>query len=297
MGIPSGLAACRRWVITPRRVLVFSAITTGLAHSGGQVSVSQVPISLEGRGGSPVHALISGSAQLVPLCRALTVAERERFTTTFGYPPASIQIAIDALAVFVHPDNPTLGLTMQQLDSIFSSTRKRGGPVVRTWNDLGLNDWAVPITVYGRNSASGTYGFFKRVVLERGDYLTTVREQPGSSAVVKAVAGDRTGIGYSGVGYVTGGVAMVAIGERADTRCLPTYANCVQGVYPVTRPCFILYHRKPGQPLDPILREFFFYVLAKDGQDIMVKDGLFPITAELAAAQRDSLMETERPKR
>ena len=124
------------------------------------------------------------------------------------------------LAVYVHKDNPIKSLTLQQVDAIFSKTRKGGFEKdIRTWGDLGLTgEWAKkPISLYGRNSASGTYGYFKEHALFKGDFKDTVKEQPGSSAVVQGVASDKYGIGYSGIGYKTADVRAVPLAAERRT--------------------------------------------------------------------------------
>ena len=175
-----------------------------------------VNIQIEGKGSSTAPpALIEGTAQLGPMSRAMKAAEIDAFEKKYGHKPTEIKVAIDALAVFVHKDNPIKGLSLDQIDSIFSSTNKRGGKPINTWGELGLTgEWANrPISLYGRNSASGTYGFFKEHALKNGDFRSTVKEQPGSSSVVQGVANDLAGIGYSGIGYKTSGVKTLALAE------------------------------------------------------------------------------------
>jgi len=214
-------------------------------------------------------------------------AELDEFEKAFGYEPTALPTSIDMLAVYVHKDNPIAGLTLQQVDAIFSKTRKGGADRdIRTWGDLGLTgEWAdKPISLYGRNSASGTYGYFKEHALFKGDYKDTVKEQPGSSSVVQGVATDRYGIGYSGIGYKTadvlavplaaepGGEMIAAVPERAYT-----------GEYPLARFLYLYVNHKPGTELEPLRREFLRYVFSRQGQQDVVKDGYFPITAKIAA--------------
>ena len=170
---------------------------------------------IEGKGSTTAPpALISGASNLGPMSREMKAEEIAAFEKKFGYKPTGIRVALDALAVFVSKDNPIQSLTLAQVDAIFSSTRKGGAPAdITTWGQVGLTgEWAsLPISLYGRNSASGTYGYFKEHVLAKGDYKNTVKEQPGSAAVVQGVTGDRGGIGYSGIGYRTAGVRAVPI--------------------------------------------------------------------------------------
>lgn len=249
---------------------------------GFQAQYPSVNIQIEGKGsGTAPTALTEGIAQLGPMSREMKANEMDAFEKKFGYKPTAIKVAIDALAVFVHKDNPIKGLTLAQVDSIFSSTFKRGGKNIDTWDKAGLAEWAgKPISIYGRNSASGTYGFFKEHTLNKGDYKATVKEQAGSSGVVQGVASDLTSIGYSGIGYVTSGVKALPLGERADKLIPPTYEYALSGEYPLSRFLLVYVNKKPGKPLDTLTLEFVKFVLSKSGQEIVVKDGYFPLPAE-----------------
>ena len=194
-----------------------------------------------------------------------------------------IRVAIDALAVFVHKDNPIKGLTIPEVDAIFSSTRLCGEPEeVRRWGDLGLTgSWSGrDLQLYGRNSVSGTYGYFKEVALCDGDFRNSVNEQPGSASVVQSVATSLNAIGYSGIGYVTSGVKAVplAVGEGADYVAATT-ENALAGNYPLARFLYIYVNKHPNKPLDPTTAEFVKFMLSKAGQDIVHKDGYIPVPA------------------
>src|SRR6266849_3658537 len=195
-----------------------------------------VNIQIEGKGSSTAPpALIEGTAQLGPMSRGMKAAEIDAFEKKYGYKPTEIKVAIDALGVFVHKDNPIKGLSMEQLDSIFSSTNKRGGKPINTWGELGLTGaWANrAISLYGRNAASGTYGFFKEHVLKNGDYKDSVKEQPGSSAVVQGVASDKYAMGYSGIGYKTSDVRAVPLSRSGDKYVSADADNAYNGQYPL----------------------------------------------------------------
>ena len=184
-------------------------------------------------------ALIEGTAQLGPMSRAMKPEEEDKFEQKFGYKPTRISVALDCVAIYVNKDNPIHGLTLPQLDCIFSKTRKSGYADVTTWGQLTLTgEWAdLPISLYGRNSASGTYAYFKEHALLKGDYKDSVKEQPGSAAVVNGVARDRAGIGYSGIGYKTSEVRAVKLGAKhTDQLYEPTYENAVSGKYPLAQP-------------------------------------------------------------
>jgi phosphate transport system substrate-binding protein len=253
-----------------------------LWSEGFRATYPNVNIQVEGKGSSTAPpALIEGTAQLGPMSRQMKSSELDQFEQKYGYKPTEVRVAVDALAVFVHKDNPIKGMTLQQVDSTFSSTLKREGADVMRWGQLGLtDDWSFrPISIYGRNSASGTYGFFKEHVLKKGDYKTTVKEQPGSSAVVLGVANDLYAVGYSGIGYKTAGVRALPLGEKEGEFVEPTQDNAMSGTYPLARFLLIYVNKKPGQPIDTLTGEFIRFVLSKNGQEIVVKDGYFPLPA------------------
>ena len=248
-----------------------------------------VQIEVEGKGSStgPV-ALIAGTAQFAPMSRPMKAKEEDDFEKRYGYKPTPLETSIDMLAVFVHRDNPIAktGLTLQQVDAIFSKNRKGGmNDDIRTWGDLGLGgEWAdKPISIYGRNSASGTYGYFKDVALFGGDFKDSVKEQPGSSAVVQGIANDKYGIGYSGIGYLTADVASVPLARDTGSPMVPAQPeNAYTGEYPLARFLYVYVNHRPGARLDPLRREFVRYVFSRQGQMQVLKDGYFPITAAVA---------------
>jgi len=199
-----------------------------------------------------------------------------------------VKVAVDTIAVWVHKDNPIKGLTLEQVDAIFSKSHRRGKDNISTWGQLGLTgEWASkPISLYGRNSASGTYGFFKEHVLQNGDYKNEVKEQPGSAAVVQGVSVDKFAIGYSGIGYKTAGVKAVPLAEKEGAAFVPaSAATAYSGKYPIWRFLYVYVNRAPGKPLDPLVREFMTMVLSKEGQDIVVKDGFFSLPLATARAE------------
>jgi len=246
-----------------------------------------VKISAEGKGSSTAPpALIEGTAQFGPMSREMKAKEIDDFEKKFGYKPSRVTVAVDALAVYVHKDNPIKCLTLKQLDAIFSKTRKGGAPTdIVKWGDLGLTgEWAdKPISLYGRNAASGTYGYFKEIALFQGDYKDTVKEQPGSSAVVQGVASDKYAIGYSGIGYKTADVKIVPLAQKEGGKCFEgTAEDAYSGDYPLARALYLYFNKKPQTPLDPLMAEFIKYVLSKDGQVAVLKDGFFPISKAMA---------------
>jgi phosphate transport system substrate-binding protein len=215
--------------------------------------------------------------------------EIDNFEAKYGYKPTPLRTSIDMLAVYVNKDNPIKSLTLQQVDAIFSKTRKGGETSdIRTWGDLGLTgEWKdKPISLYGRNSASGTYGYFKEHALFKGDYKDEVKEQPGSSSVVQGVASDKYAIGYSGIGYKTADVRAVPLKATATDEPIeaaPEFAY--SGKYPLARFLYLYINIKPGSELDPLRREFILYIFSKEGQSDVIKDGYYPVNARIAGEE------------
>jgi len=247
---------------------------------------SSVSPEIVGKGsGTAPTALIAQTATFGPMSRTLKASEMDKFVKAFGYKATQLATSIDMLAVYVHKDNPIRGLSLPQIDAIFSKGRKGGfSKDIRTWGDLGLTGaWKNrPITLYGRNSASGTYGYFKKHALFKGDYKDSVKEQPGSSSVVTSVAHDIGGIGYSGIGYKTADVRAVALSREGADYTPATPKNAYSGEYPLSRFLWLTVNYKPNSSLDPLRAEFIRYIYTKQGQEVVVKDGYFPVSAALA---------------
>lgn len=250
-----------------------------------------VRCQIEGKGSSTAPpSLIEGTSQFGPMSRAMKSKEIDEFEKAFGYKPTEVPTSIDALAVFVNKDNPIECLTIEQVDAVFSKNRKCGGAEdVATWGQLGLTgDWAnVPISIYGRNSASGTYGYFKKKALCKGDYKDSVKEQPGSASVVQGITEEKGAIGYSGIGYRTSGVKAIQLAKK-DGCAEPNLENIVSKKYPLGRYLYLYVNKKPNESLDPLRLEFLKYVLSKEGQEVVVKDGYLPLPADVDA----KIMET-----
>jgi len=253
-----------------------------------------VQVEIEGKGSSTAPpALIEGTATFGPMSRSMKNEEIDQFEKKFGYKPTGLRTSIDMLAVYVHKDNPIASLSMQQIDAIFSKTRKGGSTAdITTWGQLGLTgEWAdKPISLYGRNSASGTYGYFKEHALFKGDYKDSVKEQPGSSSVVQGVASDRYGVGYSGIGYKTADVKAVAIkATAADVAIDATPEQAYTGKYPLARFLYVYMNVKPGTDMDPLRKEFVRFMFSKEGQSNVIKDGYFPVNAKIAGEELSKL--------
>jgi phosphate transport system substrate-binding protein len=237
---------------------------------------------IEGKGSSTAPpALIEGQAQFGPMSRAMKPSEMDKFEERFGYKPTALRAAIDCLAVYVHRDCPLEELSIEQITRVFSVA----GPDM-TWSDLGVTDPAYtnkPINLYGRNSASGTYGFFKDVGLAKNDFKATVKEQPGSSSVVQAVASDRFGMGYSGIGYRTADVKPIRVALMTGEEAFPADAEyAYSGDYPLARFLYVYINYSSRTGLDPLRAEFIKLMFSKQGQEVVVKDGYIPVPAEIA---------------
>jgi phosphate transport system substrate-binding protein len=266
-----------------------------LWQEGFRQQYPNVRVQVEGKGSSTAPpALIEGTAQIGPMSRAMKSSEIDAFEDKFGYKPTQIRVAVDALAVYVNKDNPLERLTLAQVDAIFSKSRKCGhDAAVDSWGEVGMSgSWSdKPISLYGRNSASGTYGYFKKVALCKGDYRDQVKEQPGSASVVQGVTEDLAGIGYSGIGYKTSGVKTLALAKKPGETYYGTDPETVlAGKYPLARYLYLYVNKAPNRPMDPLVHEFIRFVLSKAGQEIVVKDGYLPIPYTLV---RDELAKLE----
>jgi len=257
---------------------------------GFQREYPNVKIQIEGKGSSTAPpSLIQGTAQIGPMSRAMKAKELDSFEKRFGYKPTQIAVAVDALAVYVHKDNPLDRLRMSEVDAIFSSTLKCGNQdSIDTWGDAGLDDnrWSSrPISMYGRNSASGTYGYFKKVALCKGDFRNRVKEQPGSASVVQGVSEDLSGIGYSGIGYKTSGVKTLEIAGKSGEYAGTDPATVLSGKYPLSRFLYLYVNKAPNEPIDPMIGQFIRFVLSQQGQTTVVKDGYLPLPGNVVQQQ------------
>jgi phosphate transport system substrate-binding protein len=259
-----------------------------------RIHYPSVRIQVEGKGSSTAPpALIEGTAQIGPMSRKMKSTEIDAFEEKFGYAPTPIRVAVDALAVYVHKDNPLEKLTIAQVDAIFSKTRRCEYPTpIDSWGQVGLTGPLAErvIRLYGRNSASGTYGYFKNVALCKGDYRDTTKEQPGSASVVQGVTEDLYGIGYSGIGYRTSGVRTLALSKKEGEPYATTAAEDVySGRYPLARYLYLYVNKPPNESLDKLTAEFLRFVLSRRGQEIVIKDGYLPLPAGPVTRELDQL--------
>lgn len=251
-----------------------------------------VNIQIQAAGSSTAPpALTEGTANLGPMSRAMKDNELQAFEEKFGYKPTAVPVAIDALAVFVHKDNPIKQLTMQQVDGIFSATKLCGGSDISKWGDLGLTgEWAdKPIQLFGRNSVSGTYGYFKEEGLCKGDFKANVNEQPGSASVVQSISSTINAIGYSGIGYRTASVRAVPLVNKKGEVEEANETNALSGKYPLARFFYVYVNKAPNKPLSPLEAEFVKLVLSQQGQQVVVKDGYIPLPAKVVEKTKQEL--------
>ena len=249
-----------------------------------------VSIEIQAAGSSTAPpALTEGTSKMGPMSRKMKSKEIEAFEKKFGYKPTEIRVAIDALAVYVNKDNPIKGMTIPQVDAIFSATRKCGANAdITNWGDMGLTgSWANrTVQLYGRNSVSGTYGYFKKKGLCKGDFKNSVNEQPGSASVVQSISSSLNGIGYSGIGYKTSGVKAVALSKKAGKPFVAATAeNAINKTYPLSRYLYVYINKHPNKPVAPLEREFVKLMLSKAGQNVVIKDGYIPLPAKVVAKE------------
>ncbi|MFV8846568.1 PstS family phosphate ABC transporter substrate-binding protein [Serratia fonticola] len=252
-----------------------------------------VNLQLQGAGSSTAPtALAAGAAQLGPMSRPMKAAEVSAFEHRYGYAPLAVPVAVDALVVLVHQDNPLRGLNLQQLDQIFSATRRCGeNTPINRWGELGLQGgWQQrALQRFGRNSASGTYGYFKLRALCGGDFMARVNELPGSASVVQAVAGSLNGIGYASIGFRASGVRLLPLAETGDRFIEPSETNVRNGSYPLARYLYIYINKAPNQPLEPLTAAFLDRVLSAQGQDLVNHDGYLPLPPDTLRKTRTLL--------
>ncbi len=252
-----------------------------------------VNVQIQAAGSSTAPpALTEATSNLGPMSRKMKSREIEAFQKRYGYKPTKVRVAIDALAVFVHKDNPLKGLTIAQVDAVFSNNRKCGADKnIDRWGDLGLSGaWTgKDVQLYGRNSVSGTYGYFKKKALCKGDFKNSVNEQPGSASVVQSVSASLNGIGYSGIGYRTSGVRALPLAKKGKNYIEANMENAISGKYPLSRYLYVYVNKHPNKALPPMEAEFLKMILSKSGQSIVEKDGYIPLPSSVVAKELSKL--------
>ena len=252
--------------------------------SGAAVREFQLGISYQRRGDKVRGGGTGGSnrVQLLASSRQLTEEEQRGFEYNYGYRPLEVPIARDAVAIYVHKDNPVQQLNLAQIDAIFDKDLKRGLPAISTWGQVGPQESALatqPIRLYGRDKRSGTREFFKHVALKGGELRETIKEQPGSASEIIAIAQDPLGIGYAGTGFNIPDVRQVPIAIQPDhAPVLPSIETVTSGTYPLGRSLYVYVNKDPKEPLSQLVAEFLTFINSRQGQETVARAGLYPLT-------------------
>jgi phosphate transport system substrate-binding protein len=261
----------------------------------------KLSVTMEARAsGTGGPALTEGRAHLAPVGRELLPAEEKAFVEKFGYQPLAIRVATGSVGslgktatsvVLVDKNNPIKGLTLAQLDAIYSKTRLRGHQDIRTWGDLGLKgEWADrPIHLYGLKPVNGIEQFLKVNLLKGGEYKENIEfaKRKGFSHAFTVAAEDMAqrpgGLTYALLANVTPNVKVVPLAEKAgDPFFAPTVENVYSHRYPLSRYIYIFVNRPPGKALEPKIKEFLKAVLSREGQEIVAKEGVYiPLTLQI----------------
>lgn len=285
--LTSSLAQAKEGMLAGNLTSVGSDTLGNLMALWGEHFTRQYPgvnVQIQAAGSSTAPtALAAGAAQLGAMSRPMQAVERQLFEDRFGYPPLAIPVAMDALVVMVNQDNPVNQLDITQLDAIFSITRRCGASkVVKTWGDVlpsASASWSGrSLQRFGRNSASGTWGFFKQQALCNGDFRNDVGEYPGSAAVVQAVANTAESIGYASMGIRFSGVKTLSVSREGGESIAPTRENIRNGRYPWSRPLFIYINKQPGKPVEPLTAAFLHAALSPEGQALVTQAGYLPLS-------------------
>ena len=235
-----------------------------------------VSITLDEKGSNTAPpALLSGESNLAPMSRPMTAGEISAFTSRYGYPPTEVIVAIDALSVFVHRENPLQGLTLQQVERLFSAIPRSAQQRLTSWDQLPTSKLErAAIKLYGRNPLSGTYSYFKKNVLHGDDFAPELQELPTSKELIDSIATDTFGIAYCGISYQNSGVRTVPIGATDNNYYPPTVENCLNDKYPIARKLYIYINKSPHVALPSAIREFLRFALSRSGQEVVISSGL-----------------------
>lgn len=249
----------------------------------------QVQVEVVGGGsGIAMPALLEGKSDLAPMSRPMNRDEIAVFEKKFGYPPTRVTVALDAIAVYVHKDNPIERITLAQLDGIFSISRRRGGPEVRRWGQLGAaGEWQdLPITIKSPASTHGMHGLFRELVLNGGGYRLDLRAEPVSTSIVQGVGAERGAIGFASYFYATRRTKILPVAANEGGPFIaPTQADAASGRYPLTRFLAIYVNKKPGEPVAGASRALLAFICSRQGQEVVARDGNYPLSAEAAARE------------
>ncbi len=242
------------------------------AEAYSQVNPSVVVAVTGGGSGTGISAMINGTIDIANSSRKMRESEIEE-AQKHGVDPVEHIVGYDALAVFLHPDNPLDSLTIDQLAEIYGE----GGTIER-WSQLGVT---VPgcssdeIIRVSRQNNSGTYAYFRDAVLHDREFKLGSRDMNGSSEVVELVANTPCAIGYSGLAYANEHVKMPCIKADAESPCVyPSVETAVDGSYPIARPLFMY---TKGEPTGAVA-DYMNWIKSPEGQCIILKQGYAPAT-------------------
>lgn len=261
----------------------------------------RLSVTMEARAsGSGGPALTEGRAHAAPVGRELLPLEEKAFVDKFGYKPLAIRVATGSVSslgktassvILVSRDNPISGLTLAQLDAIYSKTRNRGFKDVKTWGDLGLGgEWAnLPIHLYGLKHPNGIEWYFKQVVMLGGDYKDHIQFVKGEgfthafTVAAHDMAKNKGGLTYALLANVTPDVRVVPLAENAgEPFVAPTVKNVASHAYPLSRYVYIFVNRPPGKALEPKTKQFLRLVLSREGQQVVADEGVYiPLNADV----------------
>ncbi len=229
-----------------------------------------------------LEAILQHRTGIAAMSRRMSTDEISAFVKEYGFEPTEVPVANDALAVFVHKDNPITGLSLEELDAMFCRERQRGLSYdIDSWGLVGLMDewFEAPIRLYGRNGKSGTSALFRDEVCKGGTFRPRLVDAPGSASVVLDVVKDPQGIGFSAIGYKTSMVRPVPIAMVKGGRYVePTFHSVMDGSYPLERHLYLYIAKPPKTPPAPALKELVRFALSQQGQQLALDHGYFPLS-------------------
>jgi len=247
-------------------------------------------MSMAGSSSAPL-ALLDGSADVGFMSRHMKDKEIAAFENKFGYKPTELRVALDAVAVYVHKSNPIQGLTLAQIDAIFSSTRKCGyNHDITSWRQLvPTGEWAdKEIVLYGRDKTSGTRELFQERVLCQGQYKPSIQTRGTAVDTQLAVANNKYSMTYSGIGHAASGVRQLPIAlKEGEPYILPTDENVANGKYLLARYLYIYVNKPPGKLLPGTLQEYLKLAYSQPGQAVVENDGFILLAADVLARERE----------
>jgi phosphate transport system substrate-binding protein len=260
----------------------------------------EAELNIQGGGSEDgLGELLAGRVDLVPISRKLPADYIARFKAKFGYEPAQIIVAQDAIGVYVNKINPIQGLTLAQLDAVYSREPKRGGGRPEFWGEVGVSGALEKerITRVSLSRVHGTYMQFREEVMRGADYRFDVQFESVPSSLVQAAGADATAIGCASIMFATARTRFVPLQAADGQYLLPTYTNTVSGRYPLVRPIPVVFNRKPDGSMNPVAREFLRFAVSRRGQRIIALAESYPITVEQQGKALEVLGAPQKPRR